>query len=64
VEGVEFLESFDDGGAMAEEAQSGFSREPEFGYVGEDPGRVSDEEGLRAVAVAAEEAVLAQGVAG
>jgi hypothetical protein len=49
---------------MAEEAQSGFSREREFGYVGEDPGRVSDEEGLRAVAVAAEEAVLAQGVAG
>ena len=54
VEGVEFLESFDDGGAVAQEVQSGFSGEREFGDVGEDPGGVSDEEGLRAVAVAAE----------
>ena len=64
VEGVELAEGFDDGGAVTEEAERGFGGEGEFGDVGEHPGGVGDEERFRAIAVAAEETVLAEGVAG
>jgi len=64
VEGVQLFEGGDYGGAMAEDAEGGFGGEREFGDVGEDPGGVGNEERLGAIAMAAEQAMLAEGVAG
>lgn len=64
VEGVELFEGRDDGGAVAQDTKRGFGGEGEMGDVGEEPGGIGDEESLGAIPMAAEEAVLAEGVAG